>query len=439
MSDETPAFRPEALELAERLAEPRLGPYPVPHFDGHSLPNAGVSAFAMAGGKNRQGLLPELAPEYLRDKDARTAVVFLVDSFGWNLLRQAVRDAESSIERSLLAGIASCAMPMTTVFPSTTSSALVSLSTGTAPGTHGIVGHTEYLPAWGAVLNMLRIAPSWGGPRDLAAGKGFRPADLVTVPTLFRRGLESTALTKLDFEGTAFTRLLYEGAAFQGYLSLSDLELHLRKLLTQPPARRPRLLWVYWDLLDAVHHLNGPLDALALSELTHLFASLVSVARKMSPQEREGISVFVTGDHGQMHLSPDLARSAHGDAALMSLLHRPPSGEKRAAFLEAGRGKAPELRAYLRAYEKEGWSCFPVSEILEKGVLGPSPLHPELKDRLGDFLLLPPEGATLFYRPPGSRGGEEHFLHGNHGGLTQEELLVPLVSTSLDGLARWLP
>ncbi len=428
---------PEAKEMAEKLAQPRLGRYPIPSYDGASLPNVGVSAFVQTGGKGREGLLPPLRAEYRQPEDAGMSIVFLIDSFGWTMLERAIALAERANERALMGHLADCARPLTTVFPSTTSSALVSLSTGMAPGTHGIVGHTEYLPAWGTVLNMLRMAPSWGGPRDLAAGKGYRPQDLVSHPSLFRRGLGATALTKSDFEGTAFTKLLYDGAEFQGYVSLSDLSLHLRRILLRRPDQRPRLLWVYWDLLDAVHHLNGPLDELALSELTHLFGAVAEAASRMGPADREGISLYVTGDHGQVPIDPLRARAAHQDPVLMSLLHRPPSGEKRAAFLEAARGKGRELAAYLGTWEREGWALLPVADIMSQGILGPAPLHPELRDRLGDFLLLPPDSETLYYRPPGSRGAEDRFLGGNHGGLTREELLVPLVTTTMNDVAGW--
>ncbi len=437
MSGEALKFRDEAVRMAERLRAPSLGPYPVPRYDGASLPNVGVTAYLQAGGKGKDNLLPALTGDYLRDDTAETAIVFLIDSFGWTLLERAMSLAERSSDRALMGHLAECARPITTVFPSTTSSALISLSNGVAPATHGVIGHTEYLPAWGAVLNMLKVTPSWGGPRDLAAGRGFRPQDLVTQPTLFRRGLPSVALTKLDFEGTAFTRLLYDGAEFQGYLSLSDLSLHLRRVLQRPADKRPRLLWVYWDLLDAVHHLNGPLDELALSELTHLFGAVSEAASRMDPREREGISLFVTGDHGQVPIDASRARAAHLDPVLMSLLHRPPSGEKRAAFLEAGRGKVNELSAYLQSWTQSGWGVHTIADLVSKGVFGPPPHHPELRDRLGDFALLPPIGETLYYRPPGSRATEERLLSGNHGGLAPEELIVPLVSTDLTEVAGW--
>jgi hypothetical protein len=293
------------------------------------------------------------------------------------------------------------------------------------------------MPAWGAILNTLKMTPSWGGPRDLAAGRGFKPQDLMVVPTLFRRGLSSVALTKYEFEGSAFTRMLYDGAAFQGYISQSDLAMHLTRILSQPRPKRPSLIWIYWDLLDSVHHVNGPLGELAVSEITHLFLTLASVASGLGKDDRTGITMWVTGDHGQVEVRPSLAVPAHNDEALMALLRRPPSGERRAAFLEARSGRKEDLRRYLDTRLPQGWHFFTVEEVVKGDLLGPEPRHPELMDRLGDFMVIPPPGAAMYYRPPGSRGAEDHFLRGAHGGLSSDELLVTLVSLSMEDLARW--
>ena len=431
-----------ALRLAERLVRPRWGGiYPAPDFGGRSLPNLGVTALARAGGRPTPTMAPPLDPEYLVDApeggEGSTQVVFLLDGFGWSFFRAFLERARSPAHRRLAEGLAPRTRPLTSVFPSTTSSALLSLSTGVAPGTHGIVGYTQYFPAWGAILNTLKFAPPWGGPRDLAIARGFQPKDLLPTPTVFGQGVRSSALTKDMFEGSAFTRNLYDGAKFEGYVSLSDLSHHLARILSQPRARRPGLVWVYWDLLDAVGHLNGPHPDMAVDEIFHVMQAVVSAAARMTPSDREGVHLFVTGDHGQVGVHPQKARAAHDDPRLMELLQRPPSGERRAAFLQPREGQAEALRQHLASTLPPDWRVLDVEETLTGGLYGPGPLHPELKARLGDLLVLAGEGASMWYRPPGARGPEDRFLHGSHGGLTPEELLVALVSVPFEELSRW--
>ncbi len=431
---------PECAALVTELSSPRLrARYPVPAYEGASLPNLAVSAYLHGGGAPFPGMLPPLDTRYgpSPGTEGSTQVVVLVDSFGWKMFLDLERDPPGETGRKVAAGLARFTRPITSVFPPTTSSALLSLSTGTAPGTHGIVGYTEYFPGWGAILNTLRFSPPWAKGADLAAGKHFTPADWVPVPSLFTRRSGSVALTKAEFEGSAFTRVLYDGAGFVGYLGLSDLTYHLRRVLEAPDGRRPPLVWVYWDLLDSVNHVYGPEPRFAQEELTHLLLALSSVARQLPVPVRNKVQLWITGDHGQVPVRPERSRAVHEDPTLLALLDRPPSGERRAAFLKARTGRQEDLRHHLVEAYPSGWTVLDAPEVIASGLLGPGPFHPELSSRLGDLLVLPGEGETLYSRPPGDRGPEEHFLWGTHGGLTPEELLVALAGLPLSELADW--
>jgi hypothetical protein len=413
--------------------------YPVPAYHGASLPNLAVSAYLHAGGEPFPGMLPPLDSRYGPRglPDGSTQVVFLVDSFGWKMFLDLLEDPPGETGRKVASGLARFTRPITSVFPPTTSSALLSLSSGTAPGTHGIVGYTEYFPGWGAVLNTLRFSPPWAKVPDLAAGKRFVPADWMPIPTLSTRLNGSVAITKSEFQGSAFTRVLYDGAEFVGYLGLSDLVHQLLRVLTGPDRRRPPLVWVYWDLLDSVNHVYGPGPLFAREELTHLILALASVARQVPADTGRKVQVWITGDHGQMAVRPEGSHAVHEDATLLGLLDRPPAGERRAAFLKAREGRLEDLKRHLRQAYPEDWTVLEVPEAIRLGLLGPGPMHPELQSRLGDLLVLPGEGETLYSRPPGDRGPEEHFLWGTHGGLTPQELLVALTGLPLDELAQW--
>lgn len=423
----------------ESLAAPRVGGrYPQPSWDGRALPSITVTAYQRAGKTPESPLATPLDKQYTAHaRDGDTSVVLLIDSFGWGsfeaLQGSAVREDERRVARLL----SQRTLPFSTVFPSTTSSALHSLSTGTTPGTHGIAGYYQYFPQWGDILNTISLSPQWlKAPRDAAVGPSFQPNDWIPVPTIFQRHGGGCVITESAFEGSAFTRTLYAGASFTGYRSLSDLGLHLRRTLNLPASKRPKLIWVYWDLLDTVNHEHGPLPELAVRELTNVFQTLGAAAADTSVPSREGVHLFVTGDHGHMTARPELAQGAHEDPTLMALLERPPSGERRAAFLKAKAGRLEEVKAHLSTTLPKEWLVLPVPSLIDQGLFGPGPHHSELRDRLGDLLVLPSDEATYFYRPPGFRGPDTHFLNGTHGGLSPRELLVPLVSTSWDDVAR---
>ena len=108
--------------------------------------------------------------------DAESVVLLVLDGLGWNALES---------HRSVLPRITSLAGgPITTVAPSTTASALTSLSTGLAPSQHGVVGFRIRID--GGVMNVLRWRRADGrhAPDPFSVQRhsafGGRPVPVVT-------------------------------------------------------------------------------------------------------------------------------------------------------------------------------------------------------------------------------------------------------------------
>jgi hypothetical protein len=430
----------ETVRRVQELGRPWGGlPVPRPRFEGASLVNVAVSLLRDLGDESPAGPLPPLLPEYgLTVDDGDAAVLVVVDSFGWNCVEALVSHPEDPVELAVASLLAERAHPLTTVFPTTTAASLVSLSTAAAPGSHGILAYIQYLPQYGCLVNTLRMAPAYSQiPPDLFKGPSFDPQEWVRLPTLFRRLGTGAALTERPLVDSGFTRVLYDGAEIQGHGSLSELSVHLEHCLERQDSQRPRLIMVYWSALDTALHLEGPDPRLMKRELGLIFHALAAAVRPVAPRHR--VRFLVTGDHGHIETPRERCRLVHSDPEWVALLARPPSGEGRASFLRAREGRLLELRSHLSAHLPADWVCLETRRLIHDGFLGPPPHHPELLERFGDLVVLPPRGATLAYRPPGFRGPELAGLLGGHGGLTPEELLVPLVTFSGEELVSRVP
>jgi len=355
-------------------------------------------------------------------------VVLLVDGLGW----LALASSAARIPAGAAARWFARARPLTSVFPTTTTVALTSLSTGAAPGQHGVVGHRVYLPRFDAVVEVLRMSPLGVSASESLVGPEWAPAQVSGVPSIFRRGVRAVAVSRDRYEGSGFTRLLYDGAAFRPYATGSDFALAMLEVLARPEP--PSLVFAYWDDLDVGQHLRGPLPELVDLELDRMDALLTFVARHLDPERARRIRWVITGDHGQVPMAADRQLVADQDQELVGHLLRPPSGDRRATFFAARPGHLSALGDVLAARRGPGSHLLEMPRALEGGLFGPGPHHPELAERLGDYLLLSPSPGGVVYTAPGSRG-RGHPMRGAHGGLEPEELLVPLISGPLRELA----
>jgi len=433
---QAPSTGGSTLAEAQKLLEPdsRLG-VPVPAYHGQSLGNLAAGLARSLGSPGTDppplpGLAPELDPLGGESPEG-SVVVLLVDGLGW----LAMQSSAARTPSGTAARWARCARPLTSVFPTTTTVALTSLSTGAAPAQHGVVGHRVYLPRFQSVVEILRMSPLGVSSPETLVGPEWDPSMVSGVPSMFRRGIEAVAVSRDRYAGSGFTRLLYDGAAFVAYATASDLAFALLNLLERPEP--PPLVFAYWDDLDVGQHLRGPLPELVDLELQRLDALISFVASHLDPVRARATRWVITGDHGQVPMAPDRQFVADQDGELVSHLVRPPSGDRRATFFAAQPGHRAALRDLLEARRVPGSHLLDMAEALEGGLFGPGPYHPELSERIGDFLLLLPSPGGVSYTAPGSR--RSHPMLGAHGGLEPEELLVPLVSGPLSELAASSP
>lgn len=421
-------------EVATLLApRPPLG-LPIPAYEGRSLPNVTSSAVRSLGleVEGEPKLLPPLAPDldpFGGRRAEGTVVVLLMDGLGWVAPPAPGVRGELAYPEAWNARV----HPITSVFPTTTTVALTSLSTAEPPARHGVVGHRMYLPAYGAVTEILRMSPSGAGPAEAFAGPEWTPSMVSGVPSVFRRGVPGIALSRDKFGPSAFTRMIYDGAEYTGYSTAADFAHLLGEVLDRP--NPPPLIYAYWDELDTVQHLRGPRPELAAFEAALVSRVLAAASRRVGPALARRTTVIVTSDHGQVPAtrSADVAIDQAPD--ILSHLIRPPTGDRRAGFLAARPG---QLDALLRALEERlpnGHRIIPMRAAVDAGLFGPPPYHPELSERLGDLLVLVPSPAGLSYRLPGA-AARPKFLVGAHGGIEPAELLVPLVCGRLSELGE---
>ncbi len=425
---------PDVAREAEEMLSPVAGlGLPVPAYGGRSLPNVMTAALHAVGWRppGETPLLPSLVRELdpFRGRAAEGPIVlFLVDGLGWDAFGEAARALGSSVPHPW----AERARPITSVFPTGTTVALTSLSSASPPGRHGVVGHRMYLPAYGAVTEILRMSPIGVSSAQALTGPEWEPSIVSGVPTVFRQGAPGLALTRDRYEREAFTRLIYDGASFQGYATAADFAHQLAAVLgrTDPPP----IVLAYWDELDTVQHLRGPGNDLTGFEVGQVARILASALRRLDAARARHVTVLVTSDHGQVRAERSNEIAIDREPEILAHLQHPPSGDRRAGYFAARPGHCEALESALARRLPPGHRVLRTEDALRSGLFGPPPFHPEIGPRLGDLLVLVPSPAGMTYRVPGA-APRARYLSGAHGGLERAELLVPLIAGSLPELS----
>lgn len=334
------------------------------------------------------------APEWLPRPavGAEQVVLLVLDGLGWEQLQEHAHLAPT------LAGLAGG--PITSVVPTTTATALTSITTGLPPGEHGVVGYR--MAVEGEVLNVLRWATASGDARDR-----FPPERLQDVSPF--AGQRPPIVTKAEFATSGFSGAHLHQVRFHGYRMPSTMLVHLRKLLR---AGEP-FVYAYYDGLDKVGHEYGFGDCYE-SELVTLDRIVADVIDLLP----RGAALVVTADHGQVETGGDVA-TPHPEVLAETSMQ---SGEGRFRWFHARPGRHQALLEALTTHHgHQGW-IHTRDEAISQGWYG-AKVSDMARARMGDVLLAP--WGNMAFLEPADTGPFQ--LVGRHGSVTSAEMLVPLI------------
>jgi len=340
-------------------------------------------------------------PSWLPDpaRGARQVVLLVLDGVGWEQLEGG--RAHAPTVASGRGG------RITSVVPTTTATALTSITTGRPPAEHGVVGYRVRVEgddgAGDQVMNVLRWRTEAGDMRRRRPAGGFQ-----TVPPL--GGRDVPAVTKTEFASTGFTAAHLAGTRLVGWSVPSTLVVEVRRLLREGEP----FVYAYYDGLDKVAHEHGLGEYYAqeLRNVDRLVGDLIEVLPS-------GAALVVTSDHGQVEVGTSARLPGPEVLEAVEML----SGEGRFRWLHARAGATADVAAAAEdAHGTEAW-VRTRQQIVEEGWFG-GPLSAEVAHRLGDVALV--ARAPVAFLDPADTG--ETRLLARHGSLTAAEMYVPLVA-----------
>lgn len=357
--------------------------------------------------------LPDLIERSLEEHPRVVLVYF--DAFGWRFL-------ERHGEHALFAGAS--VERWTSRFPSTTTVHATTIHSGLPLGEHGLYEWHVLEPR----LNRL-VVPLWfsfagddrpGTLRDA----GLAPHDLFPEQTLYRRLLPVPSHVALPaaFAHSQTSKALLREATVHPFDETAE---GLAALCDALAAEERAYGTIYFDAADSLMHVVGT-EAPEVAAVME--ATLSAIAEAPWP---EGTLVLLTADHGMEAISPE--RTTYVNVAWPELARHlaagadgkplAPAGSCRDLFLHVLPDRLDEVAARLGELLTEVADVRKVEDLLAEGLFGPH-VTDALTSRLANLVVLPAPGEAAYWLEPGRF--EQRYL-GQHGGLTANELEIPLV------------
>ncbi len=406
------------------------GDFQYPAYNGHSILNLPGSICQLMGLPDfgAPPLGEDILGQLMANGETQRVILILMDALALHRLQRWMAEGRlPAWERLMQNGLLA---PLTSITPSTTSAALTSLWTGRAPSEHGIIGYEMWLKEYGIIANTILHSPAtFNDGVGSLANAGFDPRAFMPLPTLgshlAAQGVSAHAFQHYSIIRSGLSKMYFSGVETHGFISAADLWISLRQFLEAQPRRRV-YTWVYWSEVDTFSHRYGPDDERVLAEFNQFTQAMEqNFLAKLSPEARKGSLLILSADHGAIETPPDPYYDLRNHPALTRRLHMTPTGEHRLAYLFVRPGQMEAVREYVeRTWPNQFVAVDPLFAA-SAGLFGPGEQHPRLAERVGDLLLIARGNAYWWW------GEKENHMHGRHGGLHPEEMLVPFLAVPL--------
>jgi predicted AlkP superfamily pyrophosphatase or phosphodiesterase len=377
---------------------------------------------------------PALPRDVFGDLPTRyeTVIFLFADAFGWRFFERCA-EQYAILKAAAADGVVS---KLTSQFPSTTAAHVTNIHTGLNVGQSGIYEWYYYEPLVDDIIMPLRFA--YG--RDRATPETLQRAGVPAAPlfprqTLYEslraQGVTSHVFQWHQYAHTTYSEIVSRGATVHPYASLQEAFASLAELVTTPAAGST-YYFLYFDRIDSMGHLAGPNSERFDKTVAGFLNALDEIVYQRVRGNAGNALLMLTADHGQVDVDPqrtfylnlqmpELTRAFKTNRQGAPIV---PAGSPRDMFLYIQEEQMADGVAALRQRLAGRAEVYPTQDLLARGFFGSQPPVSELLGRLGNVVILPYAGETVWWLEADIY---DMTFFGHHGGLTPHEMEIPLL------------
>jgi predicted AlkP superfamily pyrophosphatase or phosphodiesterase len=359
-------------------------------------------------------------------------VLFLVDGFGWRFF-------EKFQEMPFLKRLTTHGKveKLTSQFPSTTAAHLTTVHTGLLVGQSGVFEWFYYEPLLDRVIAPLLF--SYAGDQERETLKGLvKAARLYPNQTLYqelgKQGTGSYVFGMRDYTPSTYSNIVMKGAKLNSFKTLPEALVNLG--ITIENLTIPAYIHFYVDNIDGTCHKYGPSAPQTAGEIEafllmmeYFFPRVISGKKK--------ILFLMTADHGASEVNPKTTIFLNKDKRFKGIERFlkmnqvgeliVPAGSARDMFLYVKDELLDEAQEFLSKGLDGKAEVVKTKWLIENGYFGPE-ISPKFRARVGNLVILPHRYESVWWY---EKDKFEQRFYGHHGGLTPQEMEIPLLTVEL--------
>jgi predicted AlkP superfamily pyrophosphatase or phosphodiesterase len=323
---------------------------------------------------------------------------------------------------------------MTSMFPSTTSAHSTTIHTGMDVNTSGVYEWYYYEPLIGEVITPLVFSLTHRMAYDELVTRGIQPADVFLPQTFYARlaesGIQSFVSQPRSINKSAYSQFVTRGAKHLPFLTLPEVLTNVTEHHERTNGKRYYM--IYFSPIDTICHEYGPASAQTEAEVESMLLQMESFLRRCAKRFKKTL-MLITADHGQVETSPENAfyLNQHFEG-LERYFKKAVTGEPiyfggsaRDMFLYVEDQHLAEVESLLKPKLEGIAEVYTTQTLIDQGFFGASPISQRLADRIGNLVILPYKGESVYWY---IKDRFEQPLRGHHGGLTPDEMLIPFIA-----------
>lgn len=371
----------------------------------NSIVNLMSSISSGLGRKSKYSELSSLSSKEI--KKYKNVVLLVIDGLGYEYIRK----KDSFLTKNIRTKI-------TSVFPPTTASAITTFMTGTAPQEHAYTGWYMHLKELGTVATILPFCPRLGGPTF--TNSKIKVKDILEVKCFTEQiKVSSYVIQPQKIVNSAFSKANSKKAKRISYTTFNGLSRQIKKVIKSH--HQKKYIYAYWPGLDSIGHHYGLSSRKAERHFKGLNQRLIPLVKSL---ENTGTILIITGDHGQVETPEEKSINLDDHPKLKECLTLPFCGDARTIYGYVHPAKAKQFEDYVKHKLSKFCWLYRSEDLIKKNYFGKFDLNPKLFDRIGDYTLILKENYVF---KDALLKHKREFHIGNHGGLSKEELFVPLI------------